>query len=166
MSNDIRDIRGPIMMAVAAAWWPYLAAAALALAVIAVVVVLIRRRRSRPLSPAACALRDLEAAHTWLEQGDPQRFSSAVSDAVRGYVEVAFAIRAPRRTTDELLADLMSDDSAVAQHRTELGAFLDWCDLAKYARWSLSHEDMTRMLDSAGAFVRATAAPAPERASS
>ena len=89
-----------------------------------------------------------------------------MSDVVRAYVEAAFALHASRLTTDELLADLMTDHSPVAAHRTELGAFLGYCDLAKYARWSLSPTDMTGMLDSAETFVRVTAAPAAAKGSS
>ena len=55
----------------------------------------------------------------------------------------------------------MSDTSPVAAHRAELGEFLRYCDLAKFAGWSLSETEMTSMLASAEAFVRATSAAPP-----
>ncbi len=150
MPDDIRDIHGPILHH-AHAWWPYALAAA---AVVLLVLVVRRLRRAHAATPAELALRAIEQART---EPNAERFSTAISSAVRTYAEQAFRVRAPRRTTEELLADLMSDDSPVARHRDELGQFLHFCDLAKYARWSLSDADRAGMAASAEAFVRATA---------
>jgi hypothetical protein len=155
-ADDIRDIRGPIVSPPSHPWWPYVAVGIVAV-LAALVVRAIMRRRRRSLSPDAVALRALESARELVGRGDPRAFGGRVSDVVRTYVEAAFAVHAPRRTTDELLGELMTDDSPVAAHRAELGSFLGYCDLAKYARWSLSPDDMTGMLDSATQFVRATA---------
>ena len=92
-------------------------------------------------------------------EGDPRQFSFAVSEIVRQYVEEAFRVRAAHRTTEELLADLMLDRSPVALHRTALGEFLRYCDLAKFAGWSLSPADRSALLTSAETFVRATSVP-------
>ena len=137
------------------AWWPYAVLAGV-LAAAAVVVVYVRRRR-RALPPDLAALRALEATRELIAREDAPAFSAQVSTAVRDYVELAFGVRAPRRTTEELLADLMHDASPVAAHRDELAVFLEYCDLAKYARYALSRPQMTGMLDSAETFVRATA---------
>lgn len=135
-------------------WWPYLVIAAGAVAVAVVVAV---RRRQRLVPAEIAAMRALEATRALIARDDVQAFSSSVSTAVREYVEHAFGVRAPRRTTEELLADLMTDESPVATHRDELGVFLEYCDLAKYARYALSRSQMTGMLDSAELFVRSTA---------
>jgi hypothetical protein len=158
VADDIREIRGPIAAPPGLPWWLFAVIAASAIAVPLLVWAILRWRR-RPLSPHVQALRALAAARPLIDRGDPHGFSMVVSDAVRWYVEHAFAVHAPRRTTDELLADLMTDGSPVAAHRDELGLFLQFCDLAKYARWSLSPTHMTGMLASAEAFVRATASP-------
>ncbi|HEX4418132.1 MAG TPA: DUF4381 family protein [Kofleriaceae bacterium] len=156
--DDIRDIHGPIAQAIAHAWWPYAISFAALVAMAAVIVLAIRKLRRRAVPADVAALRALEAARPLIEGGDPRGFSSQVSTAVRDYVEHAFGVHAPKLTTEELLADLMADPtSKVAPHRGELGTFLEFCDLAKYARWSLSRADMTGMLDSAEVFVRATA---------
>ena len=155
-ADDIRDIRGPIVVPPGHPWWPYLAGAA-AVAVITSIAFAVISRRRRPLSADVRALRSLEATRPLIVRGDAHTFSLQVSDAVRGYVEAAFELHAARLTTDELLADLMTDHSPVAAHRGELATFLGYCDLAKYARWSLSATDMTGMLASAETFVRVTA---------
>jgi hypothetical protein len=157
--DDIRDIHGPLALPVSHPWWPYAISLAALVALAVVVVTAIRRRRRRAQPADVVALRALETARGSIERGDPRGFSSLVSDAVRDYVEQAFDVHAPKLTTEELLAGLVADSSSrVAPHRAELAHFLEFCDLAKYARWSLSRADMTGMLDSAEVFVRATAA--------
>lgn len=159
--NDIRDIHGPILLSVPHAWWPYAISLAALLAMVAIVVVALRRMRKRAVPADIAALTALEATRPLIERADAEGFSTTVSATVRNYVEQAFEVRAPRLTTEELLADLMTDHSKVAAHRDELARFLEYCDLAKYARWSLTRDDMTGMLDSAEIFVRATAGGSP-----
>jgi hypothetical protein len=156
--QDIRDIHGPIAIPQRRSAWWYLAGGAVAAA--AVIGLILYTRRRRPLVPPnERALRALAEAGALVE-GDPRQFSFAVSEIVRLYVEEAFRVRAAHRTTEELLADLMLDRSPVALHRTALGEFLRYCDLAKFAGWSLSRADMAAMLASAETFILATATPA------
>ncbi len=162
IADDIIEIRGPILPPPEHPWWPYAVFAA-AVLVLGLAVRAWRRRRRKQQPADLEALRAIDEARPLIERGDPQGFSTLVSDAVRRYVETAFAMHAPRLTTPELLAELMADDSPVAGHRAQLGAFLEYCDLAKYARWSLSRTDMNGMLASAQTFVRATAPPAGGR---
>jgi hypothetical protein len=159
--QDIRDIHGPIAIPVRRSPWWYVGGAALAVGALAALVLRARRKPSAP--PHERALGALEEAGTTFE-GDPRRFSFAISQIVRQYVEEAFQVRASRRTTEELLADLMLDRSPVSLQRAALGEFLRYCDLAKFAGWSLSPADRTAMLVSAETFVRATATPpSPEQ---
>jgi hypothetical protein len=161
MNEDIRDIHGPIVQAASTPWWPYVVGAVAALALAYVVWRIVRRRR-RALPADERALRELSEARGLIERDHPHELSLRVSETVRGYVESAFAIHAPRRTTDELLDDLMRISSPVAPYRGELGAFLELCDLAKYARWSLSRAQMTEIVDRAERFIHACAKPAEE----
>ena len=162
LGQDIRDIHGPIAIQGRRSPWWYVGWSALAVGALAALV-LYARRRQRIAPPHERALRALEEAGTMFE-GDPRQFSFAVSEIVRQYVEEAFQVRAAHRTTEELLADLMLDRSPVSLHRTALGEFLRYCDLAKFAGWSLSSADRMAMLVSAETFVRATATPeSPEQ---
>ena len=150
--QDIRDIHGPV----APPRRRPIGWLAGALGVAALGAGLLYRRRRRPtLLPHQRALRALEEVRPLLG-GDPRAFSFTVSEIVRTYVEASFSLPAAHRTTEELLADLMRDHSPVAAHRDALGNFLLHCDLAKFAGWSLTSADMTALLDSAVAFVRAT----------
>jgi len=159
--EDIRDIRGPIAEAAATPWWPYLVAALAVIAVGVAAAAYVRYRRRRALPADRRALAELAASRSLIAAGAPHELSVRVSKVVRGYVEEAFAVHAPSRTTEELLASLLDETSPVAPYRAELGAFLELCDLAKYARWALSRDQMTTIVDRAESFVRATATPAP-----
>lgn len=152
--QDIRDIHGPLPLPrrLSTAW---LAAGALAAGAFAAGLLYARRHRRPPLPPHRRALRAVEQLRV-LPAGDPRAFSFALSEIVRTYVESSFSLPAVHRTTEEFLAELMSDQSPVAAHRATLGAFLQHCDLAKFAGWSLTPAEMTALLDSAAAFVLAT----------
>jgi hypothetical protein len=79
---------------------------------------------------------------------------------VRNYIEVRFHVWAARRTTEEFLYDLLeSPDALLGSHRAVLADFLHHCDLAKFARWILSVEEMENMLQSARTFVVETGKP-------
>jgi hypothetical protein len=158
-SDDIRDIHGPIAIRrPTPAWW-YLAGAGGTAGIIGLLV-LAGRRRPRPVAAHERALAELEDERTLIDEG-ARAFSIAVSETVRSYVEEAFSLRASRRTTDELLSELMADQSPVAAHRVELGRFLRFCDLAKFAGRSFCRDDMNEMLESAKAFIVATAVVPP-----
>jgi Domain of unknown function (DUF4381) len=167
-SEDIRDIRGPKL--IAPGWmWPALLAAGVLLAG-GGYWVWRRRGHSRVLLPHEIALQRLEAARASMQPANAREFTTAVSDIIRGYIEQRFSVTATRRTTEEFLRDLFeTTDTPLARHRTLLGEFLNQCDLVKFAAMSLTLRDMESLHQSARAFVLDTAqpeeaisAPAPE----
>jgi hypothetical protein len=159
---DIRDIRAPylipqdlrglilvaagLLLLLALLWWSWRK---------------VRARRPQ-LTLLQRTLQQLEAARALMEAGDARAFAAAVSGVVRGYVELRFNVRATQRTTTEFLRDCLSQvGSALQAHERALGDFLKFCDLAKFARWSLDTQEMQGMLASARHFVETTAAPVP-----
>lgn len=159
-AEDIRDIHGPIAVPRRLPIWWYVTGAATVLVAVRGVALYARRRKRRapPHVHALLALRELhKAAGT-----DARTFSFSVSEIVRVYVEEAFHVRAAHRTTEELLSDLMLDNSPISTHRTAVGEFLSHCDLAKFGGWSLSDVDMAALLGSAETLVLATM-PDPPR---
>lgn len=156
---DIRDIRPPYLIALD---WRVLAG-------LAVTVVLLLaavwwawrwyRSRRPPLTLLARTLQRLEATRILMQAGDARAFSVAVSDVVRAYVEERFDVLATHLTTHEFLRDCLGQVGSVLQaHEHALSEFLNYCDLAKFARWSLDAAEMERMLASARHFVETTAA--------
>jgi hypothetical protein len=158
-SEDIRDIRGPKW--ITPAWLlPALVAAAVLLALGAYGAWRWWRRRRRPrvLLPFELALQRLEQIRALLQPARVREFSIAVSDIVRSYIEQRFEVTATHRTTEEFLRDLLdSSNVTLARHRGLLSAFLQQCDLVKFAGMSLNLQSMESLHDSARAFVLETA---------
>ena len=150
--EDILDIRPPIHIAAPFPWLAW-SARALGLAVLGFVAWrLLRRPRRKP--PYQIALEKLEKARPLMQSDNAEPFSLAVSEIVRLFIEQMLPIRAAHRTTNEFLHDLTNlSDSPLASHRDTLAAFLGHCDLAKFARWSLTIPQMEAMLESARTFV-------------
>jgi hypothetical protein len=158
MAQDIRDIRGP--KPVPSLLLPLLMAAAGALLIAGGYAAWRwkqRRTAQQVKLPFELALERLDAARASMRPDSARLFSIEVSDAVREYIEQRFHAMAAHRTTHEFLHDLLgSSDALLAEHRTLLADFLNLCDLAKFAGWQLSAQEMETMHSRARAFVLAT----------
>lgn len=158
--EDILDIRGPIHIPAAFPWLTPTAGVLGALAFGCGFWALSRRPRRK--LPYEIALGKLEATRALMHEGNAEPFSLAVSEVVRLFIEESMPVRAAHRTTNEFLHDLVHlPESPMEAHREFLGQFLGHCDLAKFARWSLTVPQMETMLASAGLFVTAIGKPAP-----
>ena len=163
-AEDIVDIRPPIHIAAPFPWLAWGAGALLVFGVSAGVWKLRRRRQQRKLA-YEIALERLENTRPLMRESNAEPFSLAVSEIVRQFVEEVLPVRAAHRTTDEFLRDLTSlSYLPLAQHRDSLADFLRHCDLAKFARWSLTVSQMDAMLESARAFVIDLGQPNPAKA--
>jgi hypothetical protein len=91
-----------------------------------------------------------------IERGESKLFFSRISDVLRGYIENRFGLQAPRRTTEEFLSDLSRNATFSAEHQGLIAAFLQDCDLVKFAEHTPSQEEITRAIDSCKAFIEAT----------
>lgn len=157
-AEDIRDIHGVVSVPTP---WQSFVYPAVALALAAVAIALVRRwRRPKPVPPPLpheVAIARLDAAERLIPEHKPREFGIAVSDAVREYIEARFSLRAAHRTTEEFIgAHLADEGSPLVPHRDPLRAFLQSCDLAKFARWSLDEPAMRDLSGSARSFVEAT----------
>jgi hypothetical protein len=166
-ADDIRDIRGPRAIPSEELWFLWIAGG-LALAAAAYGAWRwYRHVRTAPRLPHEIALDRLEKARALMTIETAREFSIEVSEIVRSYIEARFQVRAAHQTTEEFLHDLLAPSHALlAGHRQLLGDFLHHCDLAKFARWVLSREEMEEMHGSARTFVVETGkAPATTPAS-
>jgi hypothetical protein len=161
--DDIVDIRPPIHIAASFPWFAF-SAGALGLAGMSVAAWKLLRRQRRKL-PYEIALERLEQTRPLMRAGNAEPFSLAVSEIVRLFIEEVLPVRAVHRTTNEFLYDLAhASYLPLAPHRDTLAAFLRQCDLAKFARWSLTIPQMEAMLESAQAFVIDLGQPKSARA--
>ncbi|MCD6486201.1 MAG: hypothetical protein J7K35_02590 [Syntrophobacterales bacterium] len=157
-TEDIRDIRGPVNIPWPWWWAVYTGSGILLFLLIWGIWKLTKRNRIlRTKLACETAFEQLERARALMVPGKAEVFSVAVSDAIRTYVEKRFDLSATRHTTEEFMRSLTtgSKDSLDA-YRKELQDFLTHCDLAKFARYLLSIEQMEAMHASAWQFVEKT----------
>ncbi|MBU0638711.1 MAG: hypothetical protein KKB50_07595 [Planctomycetes bacterium] len=167
--RDITDTLLPDKPPLTTRQWVYGAAAALsALLALYVLHRVIRRRLSRPVPPIPAELLALRAlsdlAMTDLIETDPRAYYYRLSEIVRTYIERKFALAAPEMTTEEFLGTLARDRGALPYDAERLRAFLQACDIVKYAAFRPRNEDAEQALSTARAFVDATAAAARQTA--
>ena len=157
-ATDIRDIRGPIPLSSAWLWTAGLAGGVMLGLVAFGAWRWNRRRRSIAAQlPFELALERLRAARALMQPTTVREFSITVSDIVRSYIEERFQVMAAHRTTEEFLHDLLqSPHEPLVRHRALLVGFLRHCDLAKFAGWSLSAEEMETTYESARIFCVVT----------
>lgn len=135
---------------------PVLIVAVLALAGIALYLRK-RARRPVPVDQTARALRRIEDAAA---ESDDKHFASAVSDAVRQYLEARFHLRAPEQTTEEFLTDVRAARRLPVPAIGLLATLLELADLAKFARHGLGAQQRGQMSQCARELINLLSAPA------
>jgi hypothetical protein len=93
-----------------------------------------------PVPPHLRARHALEAALALLS--DPKAFSTAVSGAIRGYLEERFDFHAPDRTTEEFLHELQGTNLLTTEQKSSLADFLANCDLIKFAKYEPTETEL------------------------
>ena len=163
-----KDIAPPVELA----WrglpvWAWIAiAAALVLLVLAILWWRRARRRrllrgapSQPAHLLALAALDRLQSDDLITRQRIEEFYVRVSGILRHYIEWRFGLRAPEQTTEEFLDAMLVAGGPIAVHRDLLSAFLEHCDLVKFARHQPAAADMHDALQRARDFVEQTAAP-------
>jgi hypothetical protein len=160
----IHDVLPPVPLPRRPVPWTWVALAVAVLAALAAAVVLRRRRRAEPQAAARIppaheiAFGELQAlvAEKLAEQGEIKRFYQRLSDILRRYIERRFGLHAPEQTTEEFLAALHAAPAFPAQYRSLLAAFMNHCDLVKFAEHRPQPPDVQRTFDSCKAFIVGT----------
>src|SRR5262245_57614100 len=149
---DIRGIKPPVDIPDpwAWVWWTLAALAVIALAL--GVWFFVRRKRHAQqfaiiIPPHVRAKEKLAEALRFLS--DPKVFCTMVSDTARVYLEERFKLRAPERTTEEFLIELRTSPDLTRDQKQSLGAFLESCDLVKFARFEPTEQALRELHDSA-----------------
>lgn len=102
------------------------------------------------------ALAKLKAARKLIGPGNSKPYGIEVSGIVRRYIEVRFAIVAPRRSTEEFLAEAQVSPKLEPNHQKLLANFLGSCDLFKFARTHAEPVELTTLHEAAVRFVTDT----------
>lgn len=137
-------------------WTALIAAAAL---LIIAGLLLLRRRRIRlaaPVPPEKTALAALDSLRAEIEALDARAFAVRVSHILRVYIEGRFGLHAPKRSTEEFLAEAAASPRLTAEQQAWLAAFLVHCDRSKFALAGLEADAKHALHRDALDFVRAT----------
>jgi LPXTG-motif cell wall-anchored protein len=119
-----------------------------------------RQRHSSPQETALAALTELAAGRVALTA---EAFANRAANIVRQYIAGRFGLAAPRRTTEEFLREISRDAAAdLTGESDHLRAFLKACDLAKFAGARLDAAQRDDLLQTARAFIGATATQQPK----
>ena len=159
---EIRDIAPPVDVFPYPAWEVISAAAVLLLILALAVWLVVRWIRSRPAppppTPHETAVASLNKARAQIDALDPYAFSILVSDILRAYVAAQFHLHAREQTSPEFLASISGSTGFSDREKTLLAAFLEKCDLIKFARINATRDDSAALVDQAVLFVEGGAA--------
>jgi hypothetical protein len=111
------------------------------------------RRKEPPPTPREIARLALDGLHARAEKAESYEFSVAVSDVLRTYVSSQYSLHATRQTSPEFLASIAGSPQFTADDRALLAAFLERCDLLKFARIEGRSAENYELLRAAAAFV-------------
>jgi len=143
--------------------WPYYLGASIAafLLLSALIIwILLRNRKPKPVPiiPADVrALSGLEALRPLIREAKAREFSYQASEIIRGYIEDRFGVKTRNRTTREFLSESLASERTISEkHKGSLQQFLNYCDLAKFAKQVLSPEQLSEMFNSASQFIKET----------
>jgi hypothetical protein len=154
-TNDIRGLKGPVE--VPRDWEGYLWMLGFLLAGIALLIWnrfmrelrqrLFTKSQPKPVPPHVRARQRLHAALRYIS--DPRLFCFEVSETLRVYLEERFRLRAPESTTEEFLLQLQTSTALSSDQKQSLAAFLQSCDLVKFARFEPTEDALRELHESA-----------------
>jgi len=156
-AEEFHDIAPPVDYSLIPSWAIAIAIlAGIALVGCAIWWLTNRYRRSAPPPPlprdrALAALRNAEPD---VERLSPYEFSIRVSDILRGYVSEQFGLPLTRQTSFEFLEQLKNSSTFSDEEKQLLEAFLNRCDMIKFAKYEASREDSRLLLEEAAQFVK------------
>jgi hypothetical protein len=166
--DQVRPVTGPEPVPPAWSWRPAIAwlETALVLAVFCLIIgEMVRRRwrRAAILTAEEWALGELKrlaGMELWRNE-EVERFATLLSDVLRRYLELRFRLQAPRQTTAEFLEMVQRQPDLGLPQQALLRELLERCDLAKFARLTLSVAECRELGEKVRAFVVQTS-PATE----
>ena len=143
-------------------YWPVLAS----LALFMLIGWIIRARRAKNTAQAnedalqkahANALAELERLFALIDSEQSRPYAIESSAIIRRYIEVRFDLAAPKRSTEEFLAEAQQSPNLAPEFQTLLADFLRCCDLLKFARTLADRNELVQLHEAAICFVKETA---------
>jgi hypothetical protein len=146
--------------------WPLVAWELLILAALLAAAYYLRRRRLAQRAPKPVlvapevasedALAELARLRKKIAVENSRVYAIEVSGVVRRYIERRFGIHAPRRSTEEFLAEAHRSPIMADKYQQLLGHFLACCDFLKFARGYAEVPELEMLHEAAVRFVTET----------
>ena len=158
-TNDIRDIKPPIVILNGWEWLWWILGALVMLTLLLLAWRYFLKRITQvsitpPVPAHIRAKQKLQEALALISQ--PKEFCILVSDTIRFYLEERFDFRAPERTTEEFLRELNATDLLSPEQKESLGKFLESCDLVKFAKYEPRENELRELHGAAVKLVEET----------
>jgi hypothetical protein len=158
-TNDIRDIKPPIVIPNGWEWLWWILGALVMLTLLLLAWRYFLKRITQvsitpPVPAHIRAKQKLQEALALISQ--PKEFCILVSDTIRFYLEERFDFRAPERTTEEFLRELNATDLLSPEQKESLGKFLESCDLVKFAKYEPRENELRELHGAAVKLVEET----------
>ena len=111
----------------------------------------------------ADALAELERLFALIDSEQSRPYAIESSAIIRRYIEVRFHLDAPKRSTEEFLAEAQHSPRLAPEYQQLLADFLQCCDLLKFARTFADRSELVQLHDAAICFVKETAPSLAEK---
>ena len=164
VEEDIRGPKGLIEIPESpepTPWRLYIKIAMVVLLLIGALVKLLKQRKKLVATAEENAVRELSELEKRGGDLTAEDFALTASGIVRVFIERKFKFAAPKRTTEEFLSELATEESEALRSRMEpLRGFLKACDRAKFAGANLAEAERGELVAKARTFVEAPPADA------
>jgi hypothetical protein len=101
-------------------------------------------------------LSELEQLTPLLTKATSREYGIKSTQVLRRYIEMRYALRAPRLATEEFLVVAGDSKALPEEHRASLHRFLELCDLLKFGRYLAAGSELERLHAAAVEFVLAS----------
>lgn len=159
--EDIRDIRGPIVIP---PWWRWPLAVAVAALLAFAIVLVVRwwRARAKTLTPLEKALAALARAEALAREGRSHEWADVVAETLRGALAARLGTEMLPQTTAELTRGaFMQTPLAADLDSRQVIELLETCDLARFAKARVEAEGLLASTAVARELTHKLFAPAP-----
>lgn len=111
------------------------------------------KTKEHPLNYYQRAMIGVMSARKFMLPGKDKELASQLSDAIRSYLERAYQLPAPEKTTEEFLHKLQEGTLFSGVELETLKEFLIRCDMAKFAKERMSAQEQENLCQLAKRFL-------------
>jgi hypothetical protein len=160
--EEIHDIKDVIKLPDHFLPWYFLGGCLVLLVVTGLLIYFLKKNKKvQPLPlPHEKALLDLESIRNLMIPARSRAFAIGMAEILRSYIGDRFQLFQPDLTTREFLHKLTRNNKEanplLLEHNDLLSDWLNHCDMVKFARYTLKHDDMEQMYTQVRDFILST----------